>query len=137
MSLSIRTTLCALTLSMIAATGTARAQEAVIAVEDQRIESGNIVKVAEVKTPGDGFLVIHTATQSGDVKPGAPIGYAIVNSGSNSNVSVKLEQDVQSGQKLIAVLHEDATDAGMFDAGRDKPLAKPDGATVMATFVAR
>lgn len=108
-----------------------------IAVHDQRIESGNIVKVQEVKAPADGFLVIHAGADETDAKPGTPIGYAIVNSGSNSNVSVKLEKDVTSGQKLVAVLHEDATQAGMFDADRDKPLAKSDGGVVMAAFVAR
>lgn len=115
----------------------ARADDPKIAVQDQRVESGNIVKVAEVTSPGDGFLVIHAVEPAKTDAPGPPIGYAIVNSGSNSNVSVKLEQDVKSGEKLVAVLHEDAKADGMFDADADKPLAKPDGATVMAEFVAK
>jgi hypothetical protein len=113
------------------------AQDAAIAVQDQRVESGNIVKVQEVTAPADGFLVIHASPSNEAATPDKPIGYAVVNSGSNSNVSVKLEQDVPAGEKLVAVLHEDASDARMFDPARDKPLAKADGQTVMATFVAK
>ena len=115
----------------------ALAADPVIAVQDQRVESGNIVKVQEVTSPGNGFLVIHTGSDAAEAKPGTAIGSAIVNSGSNSNVSVKLEQDVKSGEKLVAVLHEDAKADGMFDADADKPLAKPDGATCMAEFKAK
>lgn len=114
----------------------ALADDTKIAVQDQRIESGNIVKVQEVVSPAAGFLVIHAAEPSKAAAPHAAIGYAVVNSGSNSNVSVKLEKDVKSGEKLVAVLHEDAKADGMFDADTDKPLAKPDGAAIMAEFVA-
>lgn len=115
----------------------AAAQDAKIAVQDQRVESGNIVKVQEVTSPGDAFLVIHASNEANVADPGKAIGYAVVNSGSNSNVSVKLEEDVKSGERLHAVLHEDATKSGMFDAARDEPAAKPDGSRVMASFTAK
>lgn len=121
----------------IAAAQPAWAEDPKIAVQDQRVESGNIVKVQEVTSPSAGFLVIHAAEPEKDDAAGPAIGYAIVNSGSNSNVSVKLEQDVKSGEKLMAVLHEDAKADGMFDEGADKPVANPGGATVMAGFLAK
>lgn len=122
---------------LLAGIQTAFAQELRIAVKDQRIESGNIVKVQEVTSKEDGFLVIHVPNPDDPNKPGKAIGYAIVNTGSNSNVSVKLEADVKSGERLHAVLHEDTTKSGMFDADQDKPAAKPDGNVVLATFVAK
>jgi hypothetical protein len=121
----------------LAAGQPAWADDPKIAVQDQRVESGNIVKVQEVTSPGAGFLVIHAAEPAKDDAAGAAIGYAIVNSGSNSNVSVKLEQDVKSGEKLMAVLHQDAKADGMFDEAADKPISSPDGATVMAGFLAK
>lgn len=125
---------------LVASTSTAFAQTAPdpkIAVQDQRIESGNIVKVQEVLSPSDCFLVIHAAHDVNSADPGKAIGYAIVSSGSNSNVSVKLETDVKAGDRLHAVLHEDTTKTGMFDAERDKPAAKPDGTSVAAAFTAK
>lgn len=123
--------------ALVCSAGLASAQDAKIAVQDQRVESGNIVKVQEVTSPADGFLVIHAANDANSSDPGKAIGYAVVNSGSNSNVSVKLEEDVKSGERLHAVLHEDTTKTGMFDAARDEPAAKPDGTRVMASFTAR
>ncbi|MDO9382465.1 MAG: hypothetical protein Q7T86_06330 [Hyphomicrobiaceae bacterium] len=125
-------------LALATATGhPAFANDAKIAVHDQRVESGNIVKVQDVTSPSAGFLVIHATEPAKTEIPGPAIGYAIVNPGSNSNVSVKLEQDVRAGEKLTAVLHEDAKADGMFDEALDKPVAKPDGATVMAGFVTK
>lgn len=121
---------------LLASSAMVHAEEPSISVQDQRVEGGNIVKVQEVKSPGNGFLVIH-AHDGEQESPGKPIGYALVNNGSNSNVSVKLEGDVKPGERLHAVLHEDTTKTGMFDAERDKPAAKPDGTTVTASFVAR
>lgn len=113
----------------------ALAQEAEIAVADQRVESGNIVRVDKANIPAVGFVVIHEAKDQD--APGAPIGHALLSAGSNSNVSVKLEQSVEPGAKLIAVLHEDTSKTGMFDPDTAKPVAKPDGATVKAEFVAK
>lgn len=137
MTASFRRITAVATFTLLIGQSAALADDPKIAVQDQRVESGNIVKVQEVTSPGDGFIVIHAPAPSKADAPGAPIGYAIVNSGSNSNVSVKLEQDVKQGEKLVAVLHEDAKADGMFDADADKPLAKPDGAAVTAEFVAK
>lgn len=112
------------------------AQDAEIAVADQKIESGNIVKVEKATIPAEGFLVIHNPGDD-TAAPGKPIGHALLTPGSNTNVSVKLESDVKAGQKLVAVLHEDTAKSGMFDADTTKPLAKPDGKAVMAEFVAK
>lgn len=114
---------------------TATADEAKIAVSDQKIESGNIVKVRQVTTPVDGFVVIHAPKKSKSQGPGAPIGYAFVNSGSASNVSIKLEEGVDPGQKLTAVLHADTKKNQMFDEDNDKPLG--DGKVVQASFTAK
>lgn len=113
----------------------ALADEATIAVRDQKIESGNIVKVRQVTIPVDGFVVIHAPKASKPEGPGTPIGYTFVNSGSVSNVSIKLEEGVDPGQKLTAVLHADTKKNQMFDEDNDKPLG--DGKVVQASFTAK
>lgn len=122
------------------ASAPAFADEATIAVSDQAIESGNIVKVRQVTTPVDGFVVIHAAKKPEAKEPGSPIGYAFVNSGSVSNISIKLEQGVEPGQRLTAVLHADTKKNQMFDEDNDKPLGQPgssNGNVVQASFTAK
>ncbi len=121
--------------TLLIASAPAFAQDAEIAVADQRIESGNIVKVEKATIPAEGFLVIHDVGDG--AAPGKPIGHALLTPGSNTNVSVKLETDVKTGQKLVAVLHEDTGKTGMFDADTTKPIANRDGKAVMAEFMAK
>jgi hypothetical protein len=116
--------------SMAEASGT-------IVVEDQAVRGG-VIRIKEVKISENGFVVIHETTADG--KPVAPdsIGHAFVHRGENGNVAVRLSKPVKRGATLIAMLHRDTGQQGVYtfapgNTAEDQPLMVK-GAAVVVPF---
>jgi hypothetical protein len=108
-----------------------------IAVDDQAV-AGGIVRIKEVKISENGFVVIHETTADG--KPVAPdsIGHAFVHRGQNGNIAVRLSKPVRRGATLIAMLHRDTGQQGVYtfapgNTTEDQPLMVK-GAPVVQPF---
>ncbi|WP_292521995.1 hypothetical protein [Methanoculleus sp.] len=92
----------------------AQTDNASITVTDQAVESDGVVgnvTVNETVSNGTGWLVIHNNLFG---HPGGVIGYAPVESGVNTNVTVTIHTFV-AADTLFAVLHQDAGREGVFE----------------------
>ncbi|MBX2869090.1 MAG: hypothetical protein KTR18_10460 [Acidiferrobacterales bacterium] len=102
--------------------------------------SGGTVTASEVKSEVNGWLVVHK-TEDG-MKPGPVVGYSPLKHGVNTDVVAILTEPVQSGEKLMLMLHgeEGGTKTGIFEytlgAKEDGPIKK-DGKLIMAIVTAQ
>jgi LPXTG-motif cell wall-anchored protein len=109
----------------------AQDEEPSITVEDQEIGEDNMVTIAEVVSPVEGWIVIH---QEEDGAPGPVIGEAMVETGTNSDVTVEIDPDMVT-DTLYAMLHEDTGEMGQFDfPDADPPVTDEEGNVVMESF---
>lgn len=100
-----------------------------VTVEDQPIQDGTIT-VAEVVSDGPGWIVIH---RDDGGAPGAVIGHAAVESGTNQDVQVEIDA-AQATDTLYAMLHTDAGEVGTYEfPGADSPV-QVDGEVVVQPF---
>jgi LPXTG-motif cell wall-anchored protein len=109
------------------------AQEEVpsVTVTDQTIGQDNVVTVAQVVSPMQGWIVVHNQQ---DGAPGPVIGYAMVQSGTNNNVSVEIDPD-RLTDTLYAMLHEDTGIMGEYEfPDADPPVTDAQGNVVMESF---
>ncbi|WP_138431489.1 DUF7282 domain-containing protein [Fodinibius saliphilus] len=96
---------------------------ATLSVENQGTSNGNMVNIPEVKVPESGWVVIHRSNSNGD-GPTVPdiIGKAMLESGTNSNIAIQLEESVSDSEKLWAMLHKDTGTKGEYEfTGGDSP----------------
>lgn len=94
-----------------------------ITVSDQEVVNNQIV-VAEVNAAADGWIVVHNDNGSGDITLPQIIGKTKVQSGSNSNVVIELDDMVnyEAGQKLFPMLHIDESPVNEYNfPGVDVP----------------
>jgi hypothetical protein len=110
----------------------------VIVVSDQA--NGQVVTITTVDAVEAGFIVIHETAATG--MPIAPesIGHTAVGAGRNSGVAVTLTKAVAPGSTLIAMLHHDTGEIGIYEFGpgsteQDKPVVADGGAVVTAFVV--
>ncbi len=102
--------------------------------------SGGSVKATKVMAQADGWLVIHRTDDN--MKPGPVIGHAALKKGENLDVVAKLDEPVESGQKLMLMLHgeEGGKEKGVFEytlgSKLDGPV-KEDGKLIMAVITAK
>jgi predicted lipoprotein with Yx(FWY)xxD motif len=100
-----------------------------VQVSDQDIK-GDTVTVAAVVSDGPGWLVIH-ADNGGN--PGAVIGYAALQDGTNTNVQVQIDIPAAT-ETLYAMLHTDGGTAGTYEfPGEDGPVSV-NGSVVTTSF---
>jgi predicted lipoprotein with Yx(FWY)xxD motif len=100
-----------------------------VTVSDQSVDGGQLT-IAEVVSPGPGWLVIHAQV---DGKPGVVLGYSPVNAGVNTNVIVMVD-DSEATPVLYAMLHTDAGQIGVYEfPGTDGP-AMANGQMVVPSF---
>ncbi|GEM_PF-1263495 len=100
-----------------------------VTVTDQSVDGGQLT-IAEVDSPGPGWLVIHVQS---DGKPGAVLGYVPVKAGVNTNVMVTVD-DSEATPVLYAMLHTDAGQVGVYEfPGADGPV-QVDGQMVAPAF---
>ncbi len=113
-----------------AGTGTAGNVTPSIIVADQTV-SGSSILVASVTANAPGWVVIHNNLNG---VPGGMIGYAYVNAGTSTNVSVPIDPKLAT-TALFAELHSDLGRLGVFEyPGPDVPVIGPNGMPVMASF---
>jgi hypothetical protein len=101
-----------------------------VTVEDQE-SAGSQVTVAEVVATQPGWIVIHA---DADGKPGPVLGQTAVAEGATDNVIVNLDETVEPGTPLWAMLHVDEGVQGTYEfPGADVPVQVED-AIVMEPF---
>ena len=104
-----------------------------ITVTDQEVAGDGVVgnvTVDEAVSNGTGWLVIHNNLFG---HPGGVIGYAPVEPGVNTNVTVTVHTFVAT-DTLFAVLHHDAGKEGVFEYPVPDVEQKVDGAIVIVPF---
>ncbi len=108
---------------------TATPRTPAVTVKDQEYD-GTTVIVADVFSPGPGWMVIHSQV---DGSVGPAIGMVHVNSGDNKNVAVKIDP-TQTTAVMYAMLHTDAGVVGKYEfPGPDVP-AMLNGAMIAPSF---
>ena len=95
-----------------------------LTVSPQAAGASVVVDLAMI--PTDGWLVIH-ATKDGKPVAPASIGHAPLKAGENTSVVVALDPAPQSGDVVIAMLHNDDGEIGVYQFGpgsveNDKPV---------------
>ena len=96
---------------------------ATLSVEDQGTSNGNQVIIPEATVNEGAWVVIHRSNESGD-GPMVPdiIGKAALEAGTNTDISIQLEESVSDGEQLWAMLHEDTGTEGEYEfEGSDTP----------------
>ena len=103
--------------------------DAVLASVGDRSGDGTTVTIPKAKLEGTkGWLAVRAADGG---KPGAVLGHAALKEGINTSVRVKLEQPVDSSQKLYAVVHaEDPADGKYTFPNGDPPIVRNGKTTV-------
>ncbi|MCW9706239.1 DUF7282 domain-containing protein [Fodinibius salsisoli] len=92
----------------------------------------------DVNAAEDGWLVLHQANSSGN-GPGRVVGSAMVSAGTNSDVSIALNEgeSVSTGETLFAMLHYDTGTKGEYEFDGQNGLDLPvvfDGNVVVKPF---
>jgi plastocyanin len=100
-----------------------------VEVQDQELVQGSIT-VANVVSEGPGWIVIH-ADAGGS--PGPVLGFAPVQDGENSDVTVELAEDGRT-ETLYAMLHTDAGQSGTYEFPGDDGPVQVDGQVVAPAF---
>ena len=97
--------------------------DAVLASIGDRSGDGTMVTIPNAKLEGTkGWLTVRAADGG---KPGAVLGHAALKEGTNTSVRVKLEQPIDSSQKLYAVVHaEDPADGKYTFPDGDPPIVR-------------
>lgn len=102
--------------------------------------SGGTVTAEKVMAGANGWLVVHRTGD--DMKPGPVIGYSPLKAGENENVTAILQEQVNSGEKLMLMLHgeEGGMKTGVFEytlgAKEDGPV-RVDDKLVMVVVTAQ
>ncbi|WP_157471090.1 DUF7282 domain-containing protein [Gracilimonas tropica] len=110
-----------------------------VEVNTQGTSNGNQVTISSVDSPEDGWVVIHRSNAEGN-GPQVPeiIGKAMVESGTNTDVTIQLEEGVANDETLWAMLHEDTGTIGEYEFDGENGLDLPvtfDDNIVMASFM--
>ncbi|MGB0385402.1 MAG: cupredoxin domain-containing protein [Ardenticatenaceae bacterium] len=105
-----------------------------IMVEDQTV-SGRQVMIAEVVAAQDGWLVIHNTDAEGNViVPDIISEPVMVSAGTTTNVMVTLTEDVPNNHVLVAMLHIDDGEMGVYEFPDADPPALAGEDLVVAAF---
>lgn len=86
-------------------------------VETSPQPAGTTLSVDRVTIPDGGFVVIHASDKDGNPIAPESIGHAAIEPGTHEDVSVELDEAVESGDKVYVMLHEDSGEAGTYEFG--------------------
>lgn len=101
-----------------------------VTVSDQAVTAAEVIVDSVVYTD-TGWIVIH---RDADGNPGPVIGQSAIEAGTNEDVTVLLDEDVEDGEALWAMLHVDAGTEGTYEfPGPDVPVTQ-NGEIVMQQF---
>jgi hypothetical protein len=89
--------------------------------------AGATVTIAEASLVGPGFVVIHATDAEGKPLVPGSIGATPLPGGDSRNIAVALSAPVAPGDRLVAMLHTDSGQAGVYEFGtasiaEDKPV---------------
>jgi hypothetical protein len=89
--------------------------------------AGGVVTIADASMSGPGVVVIYATDAEGKPLVPGSIGATPIPSGHSRNLAVALTEPVQPGDRLIAMLHVDSGQAGVYEFGpasiaEDKPV---------------
>ena len=100
-----------------------------LAAVSDRSGDGTMVTLPKAQLEGTkGWMAIHVADGG---KPGAVLGHAALEEGTNRGVRVKLDRPLSSSQKLYAVIHaEDPADGKWTFPHGDPPIMRDAESTV-------
>lgn len=100
--------------------------------------SGEQIMIDRVVAGVDGWVVLHRADADGSPDTSSNLGYARVIAGNNSGVVITLEEEVESGDVLVAMLYEDTGEFGTLEIdSEDETVDRPvsiNGESVSAPF---
>jgi len=118
------------------ATGSELASPALLASPQP---AGATVTIEEASLSGPGFVVIHATDAEGKPLVPGSIGAAPIPGGQSRNLAVALTEPVMPDDRLIAMLHFDSGQPGVYEFGtssiaEDKPVMD-DGRPVTAVIV--
>ncbi len=107
-----------------------------VTVSSQIADPSTTVVIDEVLAAEDGFLVVHEANEEGDI--GGVIGVSsLLPAGTHEGVVVVLDQAVEDGELLFAMLHRDGDGDGFYVfPGPDGPVLDGDGVVIAPPFIA-
>jgi uncharacterized protein (DUF1684 family) len=88
-------------------------------IETSPQPAGTTISIDSVNIPDGGFVVIHASDEEGDPIAPESIGHVAVEPGTHENVSVELDEEVASGDKVFVMLHEDTGEEGTYEFGAD------------------
>lgn len=94
-------------------------QEPSISVDDQELSASSEILIAEVAAEEDGFIVIHNTNEDGEPVVPESIGAAPVSAGVNEGVAVALDEEITADTILVAMLHSDTDENGIYEYGAD------------------
>lgn len=109
-----------------------------VSADDQVLDAAasNEVTIASVHLENDGFVVIH---EDDNGAPGAVIGHHQAQAGDNADIVVTLDRNVENGETLYAMLHDDSNSNDTYDfvsAGdEDGPLLDGNGDPITDSFM--
>lgn len=95
---------------------------AMIEASDQ-VGATDSVMIDKVIAPDDAFVVVH---QNDDGMPGERLGYASIDEGTSTEVTVKLDSKVKLTPELLAAVHIDRGKAGELEFDMEKREHSPD-----------
>lgn len=105
-----------------------------VLAEDQELTAANEVVIATAESDGAAWVVVHALDPDGEL--GSHLGHVPLQAGESSNVTVTLERDAFAGETLVAILHSDLGQPGVFEfPGPDLPIVDETGNTISSTFV--
>ena len=102
--------------------------------------SGGIVTADKVMADANGWLVVHRTDAA--MKPGPVVGYAPLRAGQNTDVAAILQEQVNSGDMLMLMVHGEAggMQTGVFEytlgAKEDGPT-RVEGNLIMTVITAK
>ena len=95
---------------------------------------GDVLVVDAVKVESDAWVVVHPAAAGGGPDVSRIVGRSFVMHGTSERVPVDLDEPVEAGTTLYAMLHDDSGEIGRFEFGAagtpDQPLLA-EGAPVL------
>jgi len=93
----------------------------IFTANDQFVTEDNTVTVASVTAPDAGFVVIHA--DSGESTPGPVVGFAPVDAGTTTGVTVELDGELTD--VLWPMLHVDTGEEGVYEFGEVEGVDGP------------
>ncbi|GAB2716294.1 DUF7282 domain-containing protein [Halomonas garicola] len=114
-------------LSMMLALGLAGTAGTAMAADGPSLKAdpqspGNEVTVS-VTADEKGFVVIHDSNEEGKPVAPASIGHAAIDG--QDEVTVEVDRELESGDKVFAMLHEDTGEEGKYEFGEGSTDVDP------------